>query len=208
MSKKKIVIFDLDGVLINSKQNMIETLKKTNKFCNIDIKFKEYEKFVGLPFKDILIKVGIKKDFAKIQEIYKKFSLKNILKVRIKTNVIKKIKILKQKYDLAIFTSKDKMRTLKVLGKDKYHFKFIVTPEDIKKGKPNPEGLKKIKVKGNYKIKDMYYVGDTNFDYLAAKKINMKYLHLRSNFDNKKIKFKKKHIFKSFIKLSNYLENI
>lgn len=208
MYKKKIIIFDLDGVLINSKRNMIDTIKKTNKFCGIHIKFHEYEKYIGMPFNKILNKIGIRNNQNKIQKIYKKFSLQNILKVKIKLNVLKQIKRLYEKYDLAIFTSKDKERTLKVLGKDKKYFRFVITPEDIKKGKPNPEGLKKIKRKGNYKIKDMIYVGDTMFDFLAAKKINIKYLHLKSNFDIIKFKLNKKYIFKNFTKLSNYLERI
>ena len=208
MYNKKIIIFDLDGVLINSKRNMIDTIKKTNKFCGIHIKFHEYEKYIGMPFNEILNKIGIKKDQKKIQRIYKKFSLQNILKVKIKFKVLKEVKRLYKKYDLAIFTSKDKVRTLKVLGKDKKYFRFIVTPEDIKKGKPNPEGLKKIKAKGNYKIKDMFYVGDTMFDFLAAKKINIKYLHLKSNFDIIKFKLNKKYVFKSFTNLSNYLMKI
>ena len=54
----------------------------------------------------------------------------------------------------------------------------------------------------------MIYVGDTMFDFLAAKKINIKYLHLKSNFDIIKFKLNKKYIFKNFTKLSNYLERI
>jgi HAD superfamily hydrolase (TIGR01549 family) len=207
MYKKKIIIFDLDGVLINSKRNMIETIRETNKICNIEIKFDEYQKYIGLPFKKILDKIGIKKDHEKISKIYKKFSIKNIIRVKIKDNVLKEIKKLNKNFDLAIFTSKDKLRTLKVLGKDKKYFRFIITPEDIKKGKPNPEGLRKIKIKGNYKIKNMFYVGDTKFDFLAAKKINIKYLHMISNFNTIKFKYNNKYIFKSFRQLSSFLEN-
>ena len=208
MYKKKIIVFDLDGVLINSKDNMIDKIKKTNKFCNINIKFKEYEKYIGLPFNKILYNVGIKKEHEKIKRIYKKFSFKNISKVKIKIKILKEIKKLNKKYDLAIFTSKDKLRTLKVLGKDKKYFRFIVTPEDVQKGKPNPEGLKKIKTNGNYKIKNMFYVGDTKFDFLAAKKVNIKYLHLKSNFDTIKFNYNKKYIFKNFTQLSIYLNGV
>jgi HAD superfamily hydrolase (TIGR01549 family) len=207
MCKKKIIIFDLDGVLINSKINMIQTIRETNKYCNTEIKFEEYQKYIGLPFKTILDKIGVKRDHEKISRIYKKFSIKNIIRVKIKNEVRKELKKLKKKFDLAIFTSKDKLRTLKVLGKDKRYFKFIITPDDIKKGKPNPEGLQKIKIKGNYKIKNMFYVGDTKFDYLAAKKMNIKYLHMISNFNTIKFSYNDKYIFKSLKQLSRFLEN-
>ena len=63
------------------------------------------------------------------------------------------LKKLKKKYFLAIFTSKDKIRTLKILKRYNI-FSTIITSDDVKYGKPNPEGLLKIlnKVKIKKKI--------------------------------------------------------
>ena len=44
MNLKKILILDLDGVLINSKPNMRKSLALTSKRLNIDLPFKLYEK--------------------------------------------------------------------------------------------------------------------------------------------------------------------
>ena len=187
---KNIIIFDLDGVLIDSRNNMISALKLTNKTHNLEIKFSEYEKYVGLPFKDILLNLGIKKNFKSIKKTYSFNSNKKIKLIKFNKNVIKVLKKLKTSFDLAIYTSKDKRRTHKVLGYYKNLFKIILTPEDVKKGKPNIEGLMKIKKIGNYSKKNMFYIGDSQFDYLMAKKMKIKYFHFLSNYKSNKIKNK------------------
>ena len=53
-TKKKILIFDLDGVLINSISNMKISWNSTSKKFDLNINFEEYKKNIGLPFKKIL----------------------------------------------------------------------------------------------------------------------------------------------------------
>ena len=50
INKKKIFIFDLDGVLINSKKNMENSWLVVRKNFLIKKTFKDYEKFIGLKF--------------------------------------------------------------------------------------------------------------------------------------------------------------
>ena len=57
----KNFIFDLDGVIIDSKANMVSSWNYTSKKFNLKIGFNKYEKYIGLPFKKILINLGIKK---------------------------------------------------------------------------------------------------------------------------------------------------
>ena len=64
---KKLIIFDLDGVLIDSLPNMRAALKKTSLSMNIKLKFSEYKKYLGLPFEKIMHKMHIKNDIKKIK---------------------------------------------------------------------------------------------------------------------------------------------
>ena len=53
------VFFDFDGVLIDSKPAMEVSWKSVQEEFNIKNSFSEYQKYIGLPFKDILIKLKI-----------------------------------------------------------------------------------------------------------------------------------------------------
>ena len=57
MENLKLIIFDLDGVLINSLKNMEYALKNTNKKLGLNLKFSRYKKYIGLPFFEILRKI-------------------------------------------------------------------------------------------------------------------------------------------------------
>ena len=99
MSKEKLIIFDFDGVLINSEKNMELTWNKTIKnLKEYNIPFSEYKKNIGLPFKKIQNNLHIKKkDFYTITETYKKNSLYYQNKIKLFKGVKSLIKRLKKK---------------------------------------------------------------------------------------------------------------
>jgi HAD superfamily hydrolase (TIGR01549 family) len=152
MNLKKLLILDLDGVLINSKSNMRRSLKLTAKSLNINLSFKQYEKHLGLPFEKIMEKMKITSRVKDIKKIYEKFSLKEINKISISKKKITDLKKLKKDFYITVFTSKSRVRTNKILKKFKL-FDFTISADDVHKGKPNPEGLVKILDKFNFKKK-------------------------------------------------------
>ena len=198
MEKKNLIIFDLDGVLIDSIQNMKLALKMTSLSVNIKLDFKLYKKYLGLPFEKIMSKMGVKKDVRKIKQKYSHFSKKNISKITINPKNLADLRNLNKDYDFAVFTSKDKSRTNMILKKYKL-FKNIVTSDDIKKGKPHPEGIIKILRRNKTKKKNCIYVGDSIYDYKAARNSKIKYLHAKWGYEkNLKKKF-------NVIEISNFL---
>ena len=188
--KNKIIIFDLDGVLVNSMPNMRKALNLTSKKVNIKLSFKKYKKFLGLPFEKILQKMKIKNNYKEIKKYYEFYSLKYIDKIRIKKIFLKELKMLKKEYFLAIFTSKSKKRTKKIISKYKI-FDDCLTIDDVKKGKPMPEGLLKILKKFKINKKKAVFIGDSIYDYECAKKANILYLHAKWGYErsNKTKKF-------------------
>ena len=197
---KKLIIFDFDGVLINSEKNMQLTWDKTIKnFKEYDINFREYKDNIGLPFNKILENLSIKKkDFKKITNYYKKNSLYYQKKIKLFKGVKPLIKKLKKKYKIALFTSKDNYRTKFLTKKFDLKFDFIVAGNDVKKGKPHPEGLKKIMKKLNFKRNLIFYIGDTTYDYYCSKKVKIKHIHVTWGIE--KIKKYKDVIFVKNIK--------
>jgi len=75
---------------------------------------------------------------------------------------------------MSIFTGRARLGVLPVLqdfGIDKF-FKQVVTRDDVKIGKPDPEGLFKIinpLLSGGMDKKEMLFVGDNKADYGCAK---------------------------------------
>ena len=82
--KKKLIIFDLDGVLINSISNMRYAWKNTFTEHNLKIPFKFYRNLIGLPFDKILKNLKIKKKLhLSISRSYNFYSKKKIQQVKI-----------------------------------------------------------------------------------------------------------------------------
>lgn len=175
---------------------MRKALSLTSKKINRSLSFKKYRKFLGLPFEKILDNMKIKDDQKRIKKYYEFYSLKYINKIRIKKKFLYELKILRKKYFLAIYTSKSKNRTNKILNKYKI-FDYCVTVDDVKKGKPMPEGLLKILKKFNIDKKNAVYIGDSIYDYKCASKANILYLHANWGYE-KSSKTKK------FINISNF----
>jgi phosphoglycolate phosphatase len=186
----KLIIFDFDGVLIDSIHNMEYAWKSACKKCDIKVHFSEYKKFIGLPFFEILKKLKInKKKFNNISKFYNYYSLKKINLVKIKKKDLKILKNLKNKgYKLGLFTSKNMKRSFQILGKNKKLFKYKVFPNKNSRGKPYPDGLNKIINKSKIKKNETIYLGDTIFDNRSANSANIRYLHANWGYQKNKKK--------------------
>ena len=175
---KKVIIFDLDGVLINSRKNMEISWNKTRIKFNLKYNFNTYFKEIGKPFKDILVKIGVKEKFKEIEKNFRLESKKNFNKIKLYKNVIKTLNFLrlKKKITVGVFTSKDKLRTLIFLRKLKIKVDFVQCPQTGYKGKPHPDLLNKIIKERRLERKNCTYVGDTKIDLMSAKKAKINFI--------------------------------
>jgi len=190
--KYKMVIFDLDGVLIDSKNNMKISWNKLKKELNINVSFNEYFKYIGFPFKTILRKLKISQNHKKIQRQFSKNSIDNLKKIKPYSGVHTTLKVLKSKnIKICIVTSKDKFRTKKIIKLLKFPINYFFSPEKNLRGKPNPDQINKALKKLSVKKKDACYVGDMVVDFKAANNANIDFIYANYGYGNYKKNFYK-----------------
>jgi len=194
-----LLIFDLDGVLINSKINMLHAWNKTKKIHNIKNNFKSYFSNIGLPFKKILEKLNVNQNKNLISKTYKEESLKKLNKIKLYKNVSKTIKKLKKKHKLAIVTSKDLFRTKKILKKFNLKFDIVCSPMIGLKGKPYPDQLNYVIKKLKFDKKKTYYIGDMPVDFQASNSCKINFIFAKYGYGKD---------FKFYDKKINNIENV
>ena len=184
--KTKLIIFDFDGVLINSLPNMMVSWKCVQKRFNLDNDFNEYQKYIGLDFEEILFKMNIKKNIKKIKDYYSYSSMKNINIIKLYPGVNKLLLNLQKKTKLAILTSKDKSRTKLMLKKllPKIKFASVQSPQKNYRPKPYSDLMLKVISENNVDPKDVIYVGDTIFDIKMANSSNIKFVYASYGYSN------------------------
>ena len=196
MQKKNIslVLFDLDGVLINSKSNMKFSWNKVKKKFKLEQNFDEYFKFIGLPFENILTKINITKNVANIEKEYKKNSILYFNKIKLYKNVKNTLMSLKNKnIKIGIVTSKDKSRTIRIIKKLKVNFfNIVVSPQKKLRGKPFPDQINQAIKRLNVKKTETIYVGDMFVDYLSAKNAKIDFVFADYGYGKNHNLYKKK----------------
>jgi HAD superfamily hydrolase (TIGR01662 family) len=181
--KSYLLIFDLDGVLINSKLNMYYSWNNTKKIHAIKKSFKSYFSNVGMPFEKILQKLKIRKYQDLIFKTYKKESLNHFNKIKLYKDVSLTLKNLKlKKHKLAIVTSKDLGRTKKIVKKFNLKFDVICSPMKNLRGKPYPDQLNYVIKKLKYDKKNTFYIGDMMVDYKAAKNAKIQFIFAKYGY--------------------------
>jgi len=196
----KAIIFDLDGVLVDTKQIHFEALNAAlKKFKFKEISLDDHIKiFDGLPtnekLKILQKRIGLpKKYFSKINNFKQKITAQ-ILKKKIKKNfrIIEIMKSLHGKYKIAVATNAVNS-TLKIclnkLGISKY-VDFKLSNEDILNPKPNPEIYLRIFIKFGIYPSEALIVEDSHYGREAAVSSGAKLLPIKKieELDLKKIK--------------------
>lgn len=167
--KYKTVIFDMDGVLINSIELWINVGLAGLKEINITAKREDMIK--GVVKFDTVKKLGVKDLSAYGKRINDMF-VEKVMDVETQQHIIDLLEKCKE-MDIrmgVVTTSGKKAVTgiLKNLKLDKY-FDVVVTHEDVELHKPDPEGVYKAMKALKANPETTLMIGDTRNDVLAAK---------------------------------------
>jgi HAD superfamily hydrolase (TIGR01509 family) len=209
----KGVIIDLDGTLINSLKVYDEVHKKILERYNVKIEgsLDNY----GMPIEDIIYNIIRKYNLnISIEDIRKEFEnmLINEYMEKIKFNPGAK-QILNyfkdKKYKMAIFTSNTRRLTielLKHLHVDNL-FDVIITSDDVKQPKPDPEGYIKIVKEFSLLPNEILAIEDSIYGIIAAKRAGINVIGVASGVNKKRelISAGATMVFKNLKELYDYL---
>ncbi|WP_341885417.1 HAD family hydrolase [Synechococcus sp. UW140] len=178
------VLFDFDGVLIDSLPTM--SLAWNNLRLKFGIKplFSEYQKYIGLPFNVILSNLGIPPSLhLEIHTAYSDAAISYSSETRLFPAALYILDwLVTNNYKIALVTSKDLYRTQYLVNYFSLPIIHLITPESTLRGKPSPDPLFHACTVLNSNICNCVFVGDMHSDMLAAKAANCEYLHFLSGY--------------------------
>lgn len=172
---KKVIVFDLDGTIVNLKVNwkhlkqLLE--EKYSKIYNKEFKINSISGSLGY-----VVNMGDIDILIELFEFIREFELKNIEK---NEDIKETIYFINNKEEfgvskdakIAILSLNSRETIIKSITQSNIIDKidYIIGREDVRRWKPHPEGL--IKIKNHFKVKreEMMYIGDMKKDVLTGK---------------------------------------
>jgi len=176
-NKNKLYLFDLDGTLIDTSNlimnSIIKTIKHYSKFKINNADLRDYYK--KSPYEIIKKFTGYLNMSDKMKIYWKNYDNSIKIDVKIYPDVIKMLNALRQKnYGIGIVTSLPRTKANMLIKTYlKIRFDVIITYNDTKKHKPNPEpinfAIEKYKERFHFNIVSTIYIGDAKNDILAGR---------------------------------------
>ena len=173
--KKPVVLFDLDGTLIDSRELVFETFRQVfkEKMPEHELTEEELYSFFGPPLETSFGRFFPEEEVPSVIDCYQEINLK-LHKSMLKTipgakETVQQLK--EQGYKMAVVSNKRHnvvLRGLKQAGMDSY-FDVVLGKEDLPVPKPDPSGLIEACIQMGLGHDDVIYIGDNPEDIQAAK---------------------------------------
>ncbi len=208
----KAVLFDLDGVLIDSRQSTIDFIKEAFKHFNYPVPdTKDFTSYMfGLKVTEItkiLLPSGAsEEEISKISKYGMELSEKYVARILPVQDAALVLKKLKKHHKIALITNRGKITTQMILKLHKLdiYLDLVIDRDDLRNHKPHPEGLLVTMQKLSVSSENAVYVGDTGVDVEAAKNANIKSILISNTKENFGADFNIPHI----SKLPKLIENL
>lgn len=175
----KAVLFDVDGVLLDSLDSNVEYYQELFKAAGYPVPEKEALRAMHhMTTWDVIRRVTGVEDDDEVQRIWDlsqtlEYDQREFLKLA--QGAEEAVRALHEQYPLAVVTSRTKAYAFEEpLGALKKYFAFAIAYEDTLEHKPHPEPLLLAAKELHVRTEECVYIGDSLSDIAAAKAAKMK----------------------------------
>jgi phosphoglycolate phosphatase len=178
MPDPALVLLDLDGVLVDSRDAMETAWEAVQHDLGVTTPFAAYFREIGRPFRDILERLGLSDQADEIERIYRATALREAPRVPAFPGIHRALRRLDERgVKLGVVTSKARSQTTWTLAQFDVEFATVQTPERGCPGKPAPYPLLVAASEARVDVRDAIFVGDMDVDGAAARRAGMRFRH-------------------------------
>ena len=182
MGQIKAIITDFDGTLVDTFEANYCAYKESFEKYGYELTEEQYKECFGLRFDGLCEKLNIKNEHKQlIKDLKKEVYPKYFDKLKLNTYLMMIINAAKNMHiKICIASTASKENLYNALGHfniEKY-FDLIITGEDVKNGKPDPEVYNEALIKLNINSDEAIVFEDSIVGCLAAKNAGINYINI------------------------------
>ena len=194
MNKNKIILFDLDGTLIESTDAIVSTFYHSFKELNFDFKGndEDIKSLIGYPL-DIMYKdLGV--DESKVWDFVDSYKNRyreiSVEQTTLLENAYEAVELASKFARVSVVTTKTRTYTMPLLENFNIaqFFEVVTGRENVQNPKPHPEPILVTLEQMNYdkNIDSVWMIGDTKLDLIAANEANVNSIGVLCGYGNEK----------------------
>lgn len=172
----KIILFDLDGTLIDSTDAIVSTFRFAFKEQGFDFRGsdKNIKDLIGYPLDIMFERLGVSKQkvWDYVDSYKNRYRVISVEQTTLLENAFEAVQLAFKIARVSVVTTKTRMYTIPILDNFNItqYFEVITGRENVENPKPHPEPILKTLAQMNYdKNKDeVYMIGDTKLDLICA----------------------------------------
>ncbi|KLD99157.1 hydrolase [Aliarcobacter butzleri L349] len=171
-----MILFDLDGTLIDSTDAIVSTFRFAFKEQGFDFRGsdKNIKDLIGYPLDIMFERLGVSKQkvWDYVDSYKNRYRVISVEQTTLLENAFEAVQLASKIARVSVVTTKTRMYTIPILDNFNItqYFEIITGRENVENPKPHPEPILKTLAQMNYdKNKDeVYMIGDTKLDLICA----------------------------------------